>query len=86
MHKLPHSLMFHVKQFEFRNGRVERLSRQFKITHDIDLSRFMNEKDDDDSSPTSLRYSLMGAIVHALDKQESGDDNDGHYITYLALG
>ena len=91
-HPLPHSLIFHLKRFEYSNtlGRVENLSGEMGIPVELDLKPCCSNLPDYSTKLKACcyHYCLNGAIVHVEPTNEEaekvyGEVTEGHYVTFI---
>ncbi len=86
---LPDILLFQLKRFEYKNRKTNVITKRIWIPPDIHFSQFYAHEKytscDEKNKDSYLLYNLSGAIVHTdqNDKNKSGQDDIGHYITYL---
>lgn len=80
---LPLHLLFHLKRFEYKNGKVQRLSRVLDIPAKLCTDSFSVDCSESTGNKT---FVLRGAIVHIDEPVESSDgatcEDAGHYISY----
>jgi len=84
--KLPPYLFFHLKRFEYRNAKVQKISSVLDIPEELCIDPF---RVDGPEAAESGTFVLHGAIVHIDERVESSDstifDDAGHYISYVRL-
>jgi hypothetical protein len=84
--KVPLYLLFHLKRFEYRNAKIQKISSVLDIPEKLCIDPF---RADGPEAAESGTFVLRGAIVHIDEPVESSDstifDDAGHYISYVRL-
>ena len=81
--KVPQYLFIHLKRFEYKDGRVQKLSSVLDVPKKFGIASYSA-----DSSGGDGAYELCAGIVHIDEPIESSNDIDedaGHYTSYVHL-
>ena len=83
--KVPQYLFLHLKRFEYKGGRVQKLSSVLDVPKKIDVVSYSVHSPGEDGE-----YELCAGIVHIDEPIEEAandvDEDAGHYVSYVRLG
>ena len=82
LNKVPQYLFIHLKRFEYKGGRIQKLSSVLDVPKKFDIGQYSLE------SGSRKEFELYGAIVHIdepIDGANDIDEDAGHYISYAQL-